>query len=112
MLFFCLLVGGGELGSRFQADTNQPSQFCSWGAARVCLIFSLSIWNYKLEVYFALAGMAQLVGHQPANQQVTGSIPRQGTCQGCGPDPQLGACERQLIDVSLAHLCFSPFPSL
>ena len=31
-----------------------------------------------------------------------------GTCLGCGPGPQLGICEKQLIYVSLAHRCFSP----
>ena len=51
----------------------------------------------------ALAGVAQWDGHHPANQKVTGSIPSQGTCLGCRPGPQLGACERQLIDVSLVH---------
>ena len=29
------------------------------------------------------------------NQRVTGSIPGQGTCLGCGPGPHLGAHERQ-----------------
>ena len=28
----------------------------------------------------ALAGVAQWIEHQPANQRVTGSIPNQGTC--------------------------------
>ena len=27
----------------------------------------------------------------------------QGTCLDCGPGPQLGVCERQLINVSLIH---------
>ena len=35
-----------------------------------------------------LAGVAQWIECQPANQRVTGSIPSQGTCLGCGPDPQ------------------------
>ena len=42
--------------------------------------------------------------------KITGSIPSQGTSLGWGPGPWLGACEKQLIDVSLAHWCF--FPSL
>ena len=46
----------------------------------------------------ALAGVAQWVEHQPANGKVEGSIPSQGTCLGCGPDPQLRVHE---IDVSL-----------
>ena len=28
---------------------------------------------------------------------------------GCGPGPQVGACKRQPMDVSLSHRCFSPF---
>ena len=60
---------------------------------------------------FALAGVAQWIEHWAANQGSTGSIPSRGTCLGCRPDPQLGACERQPhIDVSLP-LFLSPFPS-
>ena len=36
----------------------------------------------------ALAGVAQWTECRPANQRVTGSIPSQGTCLGCGPGPQ------------------------
>ena len=32
----------------------------------------------------ALTGVAQLVGHRPAKQKVTGSVPGQGTCLGYG----------------------------
>ena len=56
----------------------------------------------------ALTGGAQWVEHHPANQKVTGWIPSQGTCLGCRPGPQSGACESQPIDASLAHQCFSP----
>ena len=60
-----------------------------------------------------LAGVAQWIGCQPVNQRVAGSIPSQGTCLGCEPGPQL-VCERQLIDVSFTHQCFSlplsPYP--
>ena len=52
--------------------------------------------------------MAQWTECQPVNQKVTSSIPSQSTCLGCGPGPQLGVWERQLIDVSLVHRCFSP----
>ena len=59
----------------------------------------------------ALAGVVQWAGHRPTKWKVAGSIPRQGTCLGCGPGPQLGAWERQQMHVSLAHWCFSPsFP--
>ena len=36
----------------------------------------------------ALAGGAQRIEHRPANHRVTGSIPSQGICLGCGPGPQ------------------------
>ena len=50
----------------------------------------------------ALAGVAQWIELQPANQRVAGSIPSQDTCLGCRPGPQQGAHERQLhMDVSL-----------
>ena len=46
--------------------------------------------------------MAQWIECQPVNQRVTGSIPRQDICLGCGPGPQSGACRRQPhTDVSL-----------
>nr|KAF6438049.1 hypothetical protein HJG59_008739 [Molossus molossus] len=43
-----------------------------------------------------------VVEHQPMHQEVTSSIPGQGTCPGCGPKPQCGACRRRPIDV-LSH---------
>ena len=52
--------------------------------------------------------MAQWIECQPAKWKAAGSIPHQGTCLGCGPGPRLGVCERQPIDVSLSHSCFSP----
>ena len=51
----------------------------------------------------ALAGVAQWIEHWPPNQKVTSLIPSQGTCLGCRPGPWLGACERQMINVSLTH---------
>ena len=35
----------------------------------------------------ALADVAQWIEHWPVNQRVTGLIPSQGTCLGCGPGP-------------------------
>ena len=57
-----------------------------------------------------LAGVAQWIGRWPGNHRVTGSIPGQGTCLGCGLGPQLGGGgERQPhIDVSLP-LFLPPF---
>ena len=49
---------------------------------------------------------------QSANQRVTGLIPSQGICLGCGPGSQWGPHERQLhIYVSLP-LFLHPFPLL
>ena len=56
-----------------------------------------------------LAGVVQWIKCQPENQEVAGSIPSQGMCLGCGPGPKLGGHERQPIDVSLTHQCFSLF---
>ena len=55
----------------------------------------------------AQTGVVQWVGHHSTELKVTGSIPSQGTYQGCRPGPQLGVCKRQPIDVSLAHWYFS-----
>ena len=61
-------------------------------------------------IHQALAGVAQRIEHWPANQKASSSIPSQGTCLGCQPDPQWEVHKRQPhIDVSL--LLF-PFPSL
>ena len=64
--------------------------------------------------YLALAGVAQWFESGPENQRVPGSIPSQVTCLGCGPGPQMGACEGQPhIDVSLSlSLSLSLPPSL
>ena len=43
---------------------------------------------------FTLAGVAQWIEHQPANQRVASSMPSQGTCLGCGPGPQWGTHKR------------------
>ena len=60
----------------------------------------------------ALDGVAQWIECQPENQRVNSSIPRQGTCLGFKPGPQLGVCERQAhTDVSLL-LFLCPFPSV
>ena len=53
----------------------------------------------------ALAGIAQWIECRPVNRKVTGSIPGQDTCLGCGPGTQMGECEMFL------SLSFS-FPSL
>ena len=39
-------------------------------------------------INLVLVGMAQWTECWPVNLRVTGSIPSQGTCLGCGPGPQ------------------------
>ena len=57
----------------------------------------------------ALAGVAQWIERQPANQRVTGSIPSQGTRLGCGPGPNRGHTRgnHTLVFLSLFLLPFS-----
>ena len=64
--------------------------------------------------FTAMAGMAQLVGLRPTKQKVASSIPCQGARLDCGFGPRQGTYEKQSINVSLSHKCFSPFlsPSL
>ena len=54
-------------------------------------------------------GASHWTGGQPKNQNVARPIPSQDAFLGFRPGPQLGACERQPINVSLAHRCSSPF---
>ena len=59
----------------------------------------------------ALDGVAQWIEYWLVNQRVTSSIPRQGTCLGCEPGPQMGACKKQPhIDVSLSLSFSLPSP--
>ena len=52
---------------------------------------------------WALAGVAQLVGHRPGKQRVTGSIPGEGTCWIVGSVPRQNVYKRQLIEVTLSR---------
>ena len=116
---FCLQFCFSESRSSSHASP-QPFPTCSPKNSGSSLFYnsnkvvSLSIEN-PLKGILILAGVAQWTEYQPANHSTASSIPSQGTCLGCRPGPQLGACERQLIDdISLAHWYFSPsfFPSL
>ena len=71
----------------------------------------LSAQNQSLKrLVGSLAGVAQWIECQLVNQGLTGSIPSQGTCLGCGgPGPQCGARKRQPhTDVSLPFSHPSP----
>ena len=67
----------------------------------------LVLYFFKRILRLTLAGVAQWIGRQPANPQITGSIPDQDRCLGGPPGPQLRPCGRQpfmylsRIDVSL-----------
>ena len=52
--------------------------------------------------FHALATVALWIECWLVNQRVTGSIPSQGTCLGCGPGSQWGVCERQPLSTSLS----------
>ena len=62
-------------------------------------------------LYFALVGAAQWTECRPANQRVTGLIPSQGTCLGCGPGPQWGRARgnHTVMFLSLSFSLFSLF---
>lgn len=49
---------------------------------------------FKKCVLMALINVAQLVGHRSAKQKVSGSNPSEGTCLGCGFNPQVGHYKR------------------
>ena len=60
------------------------------------------------ESVIALAGVAPWVEQGTVNRKVAGLIPSQGTCLDCRSGPQLGAFERQPVNVPIVHQCFSP----
>ena len=47
-------------------------------------MLSDSVLEFKRSHSLVLAGVAQWIDHRTANQRVTGSVPSQGTCLGCG----------------------------
>nr|KAF6444196.1 hypothetical protein HJG59_008506 [Molossus molossus] len=77
-----------------------------------CLIRVWLCWKYfKNSQGPSHCGL--VVELRPMHQKVASSIPSQGTCPGCVPDPQWGACRRRPINV-LSHRCFYlslPLPS-
>ena len=50
----------------------------------------------------ALTSVAHLVGHHPAKQKVSGAMPSQGMCLGCGFGPWSGHVQKT------TNGCFSP----
>lgn len=105
---------------------------CSWGWGFLPCFHSRVLSHDKIKVlsesllevlsklrWRARTGMVQWVECWPKNQEVTGLIPGQSTCQGCEPGPQLPARSpvgglwdtADLIDVYLPHF-LPPFPCL
>ena len=72
------------------------------------IVTDTRIQSLKSSGSLALAGVAERIECRLINWKVACLIPSWGTCLGCGPSPLLRVCERQLINVSLAHQCFSP----
>ena len=97
-------AGGGWKGLLGLQGRQEGRQ--RWGETPRSPLFGLMTVGSKDVRVRALAGVAQWIEHQPVNQSVTGSIPSQGTWLGCGLVPQLGAWERELINVFLTHWCF------
>ena len=54
-----------------------------------------------------LDGVAQWIECQSVNQKITGSVPSQGTCLGCGSGTRMRTREGQPINASLLHQCSS-----
>ena len=90
-----------EKGSRLQKSVYSIYKFHLCG--RKTYVFNMCIKNTER----ALAGVAYWIERQPVNQRVIGLIPSPGTGLGCRPGPQLGTCERQLIDSIFLSLSFS-----
>ena len=66
--------------------------------------------NFENVEVLALAGVTQLIEHQPENQRVTSSISSRGIHWGAGQVPRCGVCKRQLTLMFLS-LSFS-LPSI
>ena len=69
-----------------------PAYFCHWYKIKPYIYWLNGgpLLKFCLKLGHALAGVAQLVGHSPANLNITGLIPGWGTGLGCGNGPQSG----------------------
>ncbi|KAF6074951.1 hypothetical protein HJG60_009361 [Phyllostomus discolor] len=67
-------------------------------------------WMKKMW-YTALDGVGQWIECRPASQGITGSIPSQGICLGCGPGPSRGRV-RGNHTLMFLSLFLPPFPPL
>nr|KAF6444152.1 hypothetical protein HJG59_008467 [Molossus molossus] len=75
-----------------------------WWESRLVQPLWKTLWHYlkKLKIELQPSQCGSVIGHQPMHEGVVGSIPGQGTCPGCGPNLQWGACRRWPINV-LSH---------
>ena len=81
-------------------------------ACTCSVMFYIRVYADCIKWTKTLTGVVQCIEHQPAYQDISSSIPSQGTSLGCRPDTQLGAREGQPhIDASLP-LFPHPFLSL
>ena len=62
----------------------------------------------EIKYHLALTSMAQLVEHHPRKAKGGWFGSQSGHTPGLQSRSQLGVCERQHIDISLTHRCFSP----
>ena len=80
-----------KMNGHFQSDLLVSSIYCTFRILiprwYLCLLNNCCI-NHNLgqeeSASFALAGVTQWIECRPVNQRVSGSIPSQGTCLGCG----------------------------
>ena len=66
------------------SGTKHPWVQVSVGAS----LMKNKMFTWSQKYLHTMAGVAQWIEHRPENQRVIGLIPSQGTCLGCGPDPQ------------------------
>ena len=82
-------------------STSVPQGVCKqWRRYLSHCVPGRNICDTDTELLIAKAGVAQWIEQWPVKQKAAGTI----TCLGCWPGPQLGASERQPIDVSLSHI--------
>ena len=72
---------GGSLSKHIGSTT----EILKHRAAPIC---TLRLQQKELKLHEPLTSVAQLVGHHPAKQKVSGSIAGQGTCLGCRFSPR------------------------
>ena len=70
-------------------------------ACTCSVMFYIRVYADCIKWTKTLTGVVQCIEHQPAYQDISSSIPSQGTSLGCRPGPQLGVWEA--IDWCISH---------